>query len=297
MKATTYSSWASTAQTIHLVTQMLGKFKLAEMPAQPEWQQVTLPLTARGFTTGLVPYSGAACTVAIDLFDSTVTAVSTNGKQSSFGLRDGRSIAEYYADFQRMLEDIGADARINPAPQEMSITTPFDENTEPRRYDAGEAREGFGMFAFAYRTILGFLSGFRCKSALPNLFWGTFDVTGVLYSGKPAPFPGDSIIEKVAFDEELIEFGFWPGDEAEDDPSFFVLPYPFVEEDLSATLSPSSPGFYSTEKAEYFLPLERALDANDPEGEIERFFEEAFHALSSRGGWEKKEWFTAPLFA
>ena len=297
MKAIAYSSWESTAQTIHLVSQMLGKFKLAEMPAQPDWQQVTLPLTAQGFTTGLVPCANAACTVTIDLFDSTVAAMSTDGRRSSFELRDGRSIADYYADFQRMLEEIGADARINPVPQEMGITTPFDENDEPRRYDAAEAREGFGMFAFAYRAILGFLSGFRCKTALPSLFWGTFDVTGVLYSGKPAPFPGEGIIEKVAFDEELIEFGFWPGDEAEDDPSFFVLPYPFVEEDLSHTLKESSLGFYSTEKAEYFLPLEKALGSSDPETEIASFFEEAFHVLSNRGDWEKKEWFTAPLFA
>ncbi|WP_139652393.1 DUF5996 family protein [Raoultibacter phocaeensis] len=295
MKALPYSSWSSTAETVHLVSQMLGKFKLDKMPAQPEWQQVTLPLTATGFTTGLVPCEKNACSISIDLFASTVTATSTDGSHSSFELRDQRSIAQYYDEFKRMLDEIGIDTAINPAPQEMDITTPFDENTETRRYDARAAREGFDMFAFAYRAILGFMSGYRCKSALPSLFWGTFDVTGVLYSGKPAPYPGNGIIEQVAFDEELIEFGFWPGDSAEDNPSFFVLPYPFVEEDLSGTLSASSAGFYSLEKAEYFLPLEKALERNDPEAEVRGFFEEAFHTLIQRGGWEQKDWYTEPL--
>lgn len=36
MKAMKYSSWESTAETLQLVSQMLGKFKLDKMPAQPE---------------------------------------------------------------------------------------------------------------------------------------------------------------------------------------------------------------------------------------------------------------------
>lgn len=297
MKAIPYSSWSSTAETVHLVSQMLGKFKLDKMPAQPEWQQVTLPLTATGFTTGLVPCERIACSIEIDLFDSTVTATNTEGSRSSFTLRDQRSIAQYFDDFKRMLDEIGIDTAINPAPQEMDTTTPFDENTEARRYDAAAAQGGFAQFVFAYRTVLGFMSGYRCKMALPELFWGTFDVTGVLYSGKPAPYPGDGIIEQVAFDEELIEFGFWPGDNAEDNPSFFVLPYPFVEEDLSGTLNATSAGFYSPEKAEYFLPLEKALERDDPEAEVRAFFEEAFHVLTHRGDWEDKDWYTEPLLS
>lgn len=68
MQMQNYSQWRDTAKTLHSVSQMLGKVKLERMRAQPEWQQVILPLTARGFTTGLIPFGQHGYSLDIDVF-------------------------------------------------------------------------------------------------------------------------------------------------------------------------------------------------------------------------------------
>ena len=88
----------------------------------------------------------------------------------------------------------------------------------------------FAQFLFAHNALGRFSSAFRGKRTPPSLYWGTFDLTTTLFSGEPLPFdPTASIVERAAFDEELMEFGFWPGDERTDEPSFFALPYPFID--------------------------------------------------------------------
>ncbi|MFC6117965.1 DUF5996 family protein [Macrococcoides bohemicum] len=64
----------------------------------------------------------------------------------------------------------------------------------------------------------------------PGLFWGTFDFTCILLYNEHIPFPDPAkVIERAAFDESMIEFGFWFGDDKFVGPTFFVLPYPFFK--------------------------------------------------------------------
>jgi len=53
-------NWAPTKKSFHLYTQMLGKMRLALSPSQPNWMFTALLMSARGVTTGPIPWHGAS---------------------------------------------------------------------------------------------------------------------------------------------------------------------------------------------------------------------------------------------
>ncbi len=294
MHLQTYSQWRETCIALHMMTQMMGKVKLELMEPQPEWGHVLLDATPDGFTTGFVPHGAGGFEIQLRLDEPGMRAVSTSGQEACFPLEDGASVADYYERFTLMLEAAGHTVPIYPVPQEMFTHEPFYALTEPLAFDAQAARRYFEQCLFARGALTDFSSGFRGKKTPPSLFWGTFDMTCVLFSGKPCPFPADGgIVERVAFDEQFVEFGFWPGDEQADDPAFFVLAYPFLEGPMPDVAVPGA--YYDPSSAEYFLKMEDALRADDPHAAVVRFCREAFVNVAARQRWERFDWFTRPL--
>jgi hypothetical protein len=293
MKSTLYSQWNETAKAIHLLAQMMGKVKLRRMDAQPAWQQVVLPLSARGFTTGLMPNGEKSFCISMDLLESRVTTETIRGEIHSFSLHDGASIRDYYRDFDTMLHRVDCRTAIHTMPQETPWTTPFEEDAQALAYDPSAAKNFFEMCVFAHNAILHALSPFRAAKLLPALFWGTFDVTGVVFSGIPEPSSSTNLINAVAFDERMVEFGFWPGDTNADEPSFFVLPYPFIAESHEP-IAPEK-AFFSPEKKEWFFPLRDVLSCDDPNEALQQFFRDAFAATVKINRWEHLDWITHPV--
>jgi len=60
------AAWESTRDTLHLWTQVVGKVRLALEPMVNHWWQTTLYVTARGLTTGLMPYGGRGIEMEFD---------------------------------------------------------------------------------------------------------------------------------------------------------------------------------------------------------------------------------------
>ena len=214
MNVLTYREWSETCTSLHLVLQMMGKTKLAAMVPQPEWGHVVLFLEPDGFSTGLVSTESGGFEVRLSVESAEVHAASSSGLRASFSLGEAASTSERYRRFQEMLDQIGHPLPIDPMPQEMSIATPFDKMVDRAPFDTESARKALRQFLFAHNALGRFSSAFRGKRTPPSLYWGTFDLTTTLFSGEPLPFdPTASIVERAAFDEELMEFGFWPGDE------------------------------------------------------------------------------------
>jgi hypothetical protein len=130
---------------------------------------------------------------------------------------------------------------------------------------------------------------------MPNYFWGTFDTTGVLFSGKEAPWQGEGPIEAGAFDEQMMELGFWPGDDAFDDPAFYILVYPFPSIDYTdAGIAPGK-AWFSTEKSEFFFKLEDVMRSDDPAAALQDFLRAGYEIFTRGEGWPNLEWYEKPL--
>lgn len=295
MKVLNYSEWKDTALTLHLISQMLGKAKLTRMEPQPQWNHTLLQLTADGFTTGLIPNGENSFTISLMIKEGRVITSGVDGRTSGFSFETGKSISEYYSLFNRMLSDVMCETEICTTPMEMSTRTPFEDDTTPRTYDSSCALDFFRMCTFAHNTLLKFVSTFRGKKILPSFFWGTFDVSTVLFSGKEEPFTGNGVIEKTAFDEQMLEFGFWPGDDMVDEPAFFVLPYPFLSKDLSNAPIKPDKAYYSKEKAEFFVSLRDIMSYDNPEQALLDFLQSGYDIVTKEEGWENLEWLNKPL--
>ncbi len=61
-----FADWADTCNTLHLWTQVVGKVKLRLAPLSNHWWGIVLFVTARGLTTGAMPYGDRALQIDFD---------------------------------------------------------------------------------------------------------------------------------------------------------------------------------------------------------------------------------------
>src|SRR5690348_14463191 len=74
--ALSYTDFAATQHLLHMGLQIIGKLKLTE-PFQAQWAGLPLWLSARGLTTGPIPYGGGAYEVSADFISHQVKCVTS----------------------------------------------------------------------------------------------------------------------------------------------------------------------------------------------------------------------------
>ena len=115
-----------------MVSQMLGKVRLALAPPQPEWLNVCLYLEARGFTTGAIPYGETAFTIRIDVFDGVIAFETDDDRHERIPIGPDREVAQIWTEFRAALAGLGIEADVWDKPQETVDTAPFGENQHDR---------------------------------------------------------------------------------------------------------------------------------------------------------------------
>lgn len=289
-----HSEWADTKFTLHLISQILGKIKLETAQQEPQWAHVTLAVTPEGFSTGLLFHGDAAFQIDLDIINSRIR-INVDGDSQSVPLETSKSIKAYFDEIFKALNNRGITLVINPKPQEMAYKNRLNEDTAPLTFNQADAIRGLKLFHYALREQLKFIGPMRCRKVKPALFWGTFDVSLLILHGIPEPFPMDKVIEKAAFDEHMLEYGFWLGDDNVDKPTFFVLPYPFLYKELdTASLKPVE-AYYDPAKSEFFLDLETATSTADPSRTIQKFFQTTFDILIQELEWQGCADYFTPL--
>src|SRR6202171_2793749 len=131
-------AWPDTCATLHMWTQMVGKVRLALTPHVNHWWSVALYLTARGLTTSPIPYGQGSFEIAFDFIDHTLVIDMSDGRQRTIALVP-RSVADFYGEFLRALDDLQIRVRIWPVPAEVPAPIRFDEDRVHASYDADAA--------------------------------------------------------------------------------------------------------------------------------------------------------------
>lgn len=203
-----YTDWQGTADTLHMYLQMLGKVKLMRCHQRPEWAHVRLYLTVEGVSTGIIPGDDSPFEIQANFMKHLVIFRNGNGKMVTFTLQDGLPVMEFYKQFMKGLEEIGSPTAINVRAQEFYDPIDFDKDTKHHHYDKEAVQLWHQNHLFAHEALRGFLSGFRGKVDGPAYYFGTMDLTGIVYSGESAPFGMNKPISDHAFDERYFECGF-----------------------------------------------------------------------------------------
>jgi hypothetical protein len=135
-----------------------------------------------------------------------------------------------------------------------------------------------------------FRSAFKGKSSPVQFFWGGFDLSVAFYTGRKAPrknakIPGlpDHVLQD-AFNRELIECGFWPGNDAFPQAFFYCYIYPEPKGYQSARISPSAAA-YNKEISQFILPYSAVRDSTDPEATLLQFLETTYAAGAANALW------------
>jgi hypothetical protein len=281
-----YGSWSPTCDTLLAQSQVLGKLAVQLAPPEPQLQHAALRLSARGWETLALPApdGSGAIVAALDLRAHEAAVEHSDGRETRIALTPNRSVAEVTREVLEAVGRLAGAVEINPTPQEVSWTSPLDEDDEHATYDANQVATYFEAATQAALVLAEFRAPFRGRSSPVNAWWGTFDLAVSLFSGRPADPPSDDFIMRNGGDAQQIAIGWWPGDPRHDGAAFFAFGYPMPDAFGGADLSPAE-ARWDAQLGEYVLEWEDIRESPDPHALALEFARSGF-----RHAYEVCEW-------
>jgi hypothetical protein len=277
--------WAPTKHTLHMLTQMLGKLRVALSPAQPEWMFTALHLTARGVTTGTMPWQDGAVQASLDVYASEVIVEHSDGRTQRIPLVPARTLAEIWADLSSALHALGVDVKLWPIPQEVPDVTPFDTDRRPAAYDPAAAQSWLHVSTAVAGIFERWRAHFFGRSGI-QLWWGAFDVALLLFNGKHVQPPADrGYLMKYDLDTEMMNAGLYFGDETTA-PFFYSYIYPPPANAAQLPIAPAT-ATWSDAIKEWVLPYDAVRTAADPTAELNAFLDAVYALCGSAAGWDR----------
>jgi len=279
--------WSATRETFHMFTQVVGKIRLVCEPMVNHWWQVPLYVSARGLTTGSMPYEGDAFDLEFDLVEHTLRMRRSDGRPSEVAL-EAIAVSQFYAATMAALAGIGIEITIVARPNEVDPAIPFADDYTHASYDADAVHLFWLQLVQAQRVLSVFRAGFGGKVSPVHFFWGALDLAVTRFSGRVAPeHPGgvpncpDHVMVE-GYSHEISSAGFWPGGGAEG--AFYSYAYPAPEGFADAPLP--APAYYDHALGEFLLPYEAVRAAADPDALVLEFLEATYRAAADLGNWD-----------
>ena len=286
-----FASLASTADTLRLWTQIVGKARLARTPWLNHSWHVTLRVSARGLTTGLIAHDAVGFEMEFDFIAGALIIRVTDGGESRVPLQAG-TVADFYAAVLQALSSLGVETKIDGAPNEVADPIPFARDTRQRPYDPAAAKAFWLALIQIDRVFSRFRTRFLGKCSPVHFFWGSFDLAVTRFSGRRAPpHPGGvpnlpDRVAREAYSHEVSSAGFWPGGGGVDEPCFYAYAYPAPDGFAAAPVSPAGARF-DPGLGEFILPYEVVRTAPDPDAALIAFLQSTYEAAARLAHWDR----------
>jgi len=276
--------WAATQDYLHLLTQMIGKLRLALAPPLPEWTHAALAVTPRGLTTRTLAWQEGSVEATMDLVDGAIRVVSSDGRTHAIAIAPARPIAEIWADLGHALDDFGIDADLWDKPQERVDATPFSDDVRDRQLDLALARSWLALLTELEGLFDAWRSPFFGRSRT-GFWWGGFDLTVELFNGRHAvPRDGANYLMRYDLDAEVLSLGFWPGSNKQEARFFgYIVPEPAGCPSYPMDVATAS---WSAKLGEWILPYRAVREADDRHETLRRFMDTVLRAAGDLAGWD-----------
>ncbi len=286
-----YNALRPTLTTLHLWTQIAGKIRLAKTPWVNHSWHVTLHVSARGLTTGLIPQGIGGFELEFDFVSHALIVRVCDGAEERLALTP-RSVAAFYGELLERLAALEIPARIDLRPNELPVAIPFPEDLAPRAYEPEAAYRFWRALVQCDRVFRDFRTGFLGKVSPVHFFWGSFDLAVTRFSGRRAPLhPGgvphlpDAVVQE-AYSHEVSSAGFWPGDDNTPYAAFYSYSYPTPAGFAEAAVLPKEAHFDS-KLGEFLLPYDAVRRARDPDAALLSFLQSTYDAAANAGHWDR----------
>jgi hypothetical protein len=282
-----YEPWQATRDTLHSHAQVLGKLAVALAFPEPQLQHTALRLTARGWETQPLPApdGSGALGVALDLHAYETVVEHSDGRTHRVPLTPDRAVGEVTRDVLAAVRDLVGPVEIKPTPQETVWKTPLDEDTEHATFDTAQVDDYFAAATQAALVLAEVRAPYRGRSTPVNAWWGAFDISVGLFSGRPVAPASDDFLMRNSGDAEQVAVGWWPGDARYPKAAFFAYAYPAPDGISEATLSPDAAHWDAT-LGEFILDWDDVVTSDDPHGAALEFARSAVRVGCEACGWD-----------
>jgi hypothetical protein len=283
--------WNDTGETLHLWMQIVGKVVLALAPFLNEWWQVAFHLTARGLSTGPIPFRDGIFEMEFNFVDHHLVVRTSDDRCTTLELMP-RSVADFYLHLVRALGALGIEFHISPLPVEVPGAIPFDADQVHAAYDPDYAHRWWLILTQIDVVLQQYRSSFVGKSSPIQFFWGSFDLSETRFSGRPATPPqGGPRFLQLAEDQENIACGFWPGNPSASgvtlgQPAFYAYIYPEPSDFRTASVRPGA-AHYDERLGEFILLYEDVRRSGEPARALREFFDSAYDAAATLARWDR----------
>lgn len=289
------ANWADTRDTLHLWTQIVGKVRLKQTPWINHAWNTTLYVTSRGLTTSPMPHGERVFQIDFDFIDHVVLVTTADGGRETIVLRP-RTVASFYQELVGILNELELPVTIHPHAAEIpGETIDLTQDTTHESYDPEYAQRFWRVLVSSDRVLQRFRSPFQGKASPVHFFWGSFDLSLTLFSGRPStpmdmkmPHMPRWVTRDASIHEEAA-FGFWPGNPGGPwtDAAFYAYAIPKPDGYETAKVRPAAT-IYPAELGEWILPYEAVRRSADPEGDLLAFLEDTYAAAADLGKWDRK---------
>ena len=275
---------------LQLMTQIVGKIRIALTPWLNHGWHVPLYVTPRGLGTSPIPSAAGPFEMDFDL-RAHVLRIATVTDSRTLPLEAG-TVAGFYAGVMEALRQLGIEVAIATLPNEMPDPVRFPEDHAPRPYDRDWIERFHDALVRVDHVFKQFRTGFLGKASPVHFFWGSFDLAVTRFSGRAAPpHPGGvpglpDAVTREAYSHEVSSAGFWPGSDASPRAAFYSYAYPAPQGFAEAPVGPAAARFDAT-LGEFLLDYDTVRAAPDPEAALLEFLQSTYEAAAILGDWDR----------
>jgi hypothetical protein len=279
-------SWAATASTLHMWTQIVGKIRLAFSPHVNHWWETPLYVSARGLSSSAIVYGDRMFEMEFDFLHHNLEIRDSSGAGKYVALYP-RSVADFYRELMAVLQSIAIEVKIWPTPVEIPDPIPFPEDTVHASYDPAAVRTFHRILMSVNAVFKEFRGTFLGKVSPVHFFWGSFDLAVTRFSGRRAPErDGADPITREAYSHECSSAGFWPGSGPIADPAFYSYSAPEPPGYSQYPVRPKG-AFYHADMKEFVLMYDDVRRAASPRKALLDFLQSTYEAGANRGNWDR----------
>jgi len=276
---------------LHLVSQMLGKLRVAHAPWENHGWHATLHPVAEGLATAPTAFDGGTFTLTLDLCRHAIVLHVADGERDVLPLDLG-SVAAVHHELVAMLDAHGLPSNFHGRPNEVLDAVRFADDISPRSYSEDSAARLHAALTRVEPVFDRFRAGFRGKVSPVHFFWGSFDLAVTRFSGRAAPphpggIPGlPDRITREAYSHEVSSAGLWLGGVTPSEPMFYSYAYPAPLHFSDAVIAPDDAA-YSAELGEFVLPYEAVRASSDPAAMLTEFLQSTYDVAADLANWDR----------
>src|SRR5699024_3096828 len=154
--------------TLHLLSQILGKYKLEANYQEPQWSHVTLNINVQGFSTGMLNYKTHTFSLEVNLLQHQ-TEIVVDQHINDINLENRTPIPSDYKQIETTLKPLGTNLKIHTLPPAVTHPSPFEKDNTHHHYEPNIAEKSLDLMKAASHAEANFMNRLRVRKSNPGL--------------------------------------------------------------------------------------------------------------------------------